>query len=95
MVVLSTLVTPDSRLLSFGGSAKKADPDHFVIDAATRIIVGLKEVPLYARVDGIVDNDEFVLMELELIEPVLFLELGRAADRFAEVIVNSTPAFSH
>ena len=33
----------------------------------------------YARVDGIISNGTFVLMELELIEPYLFLnchELG-------------------
>jgi hypothetical protein len=29
---------------------------------------------LYARVDGVISNGEFYLMELELIEPYLFLD---------------------
>ena len=41
--------------------------------------------PLYARVDGMIDNQQFVLMELELIEPDLFLETAPGAvNRFAD-----------
>ncbi|MBK8112342.1 MAG: hypothetical protein IPK46_19515 [Saprospiraceae bacterium] len=31
---------------------------------------------MYARVDGIVINNEFYLMEVELTEPDLYFELG-------------------
>jgi hypothetical protein len=36
---------------------------------------------LYARVDGIATDNNFTLMELELIEPVLFLSLVPDAAR--------------
>lgn len=43
---------------------------------------------LYARVDGIARADALLLMELELIEPVLFLgEHPQAPARFAQAIV--------
>ena len=74
----------------FGGSATSAEPSLCVLEAANRIIAMLAETPRYARVDGIIHDGEFVLMEIELIEPVLFLGLGGAADRFADVILNST-----
>jgi hypothetical protein len=38
-------------------------------------------------VDGIECKSGFVLMEVELIEPVRFLGLGNAANRLAEMIV--------
>lgn len=45
---------------------------------------------LYARVDGIPVGDDLVLMELELIDPALFLAYDeRAAGRFADVIVSA------
>jgi hypothetical protein len=44
---------------------------------------------LYCRIDAVVRNDKLVLMELELIEPELFLGLAEgAAERFAKAIVN-------
>ena len=39
--------------------------------------------PPYARVDGVVVNGRFLLMELELIEPYLFLPQSPGADREA------------
>jgi glutathione synthase/RimK-type ligase-like ATP-grasp enzyme len=72
----------------YGGTATSAEPHPDVLRAATKIIGSLQQAD-YARVDGIVCGDDFVLMELELIEPVLFLGLGRAADRFVEAILNS------
>jgi hypothetical protein len=51
-------------------------------------------VPLYARVDGVVRGDQFLLMELELIEPNLFLELhAPSADRFAETVAAKLGVF--
>jgi len=44
-------------------------------------------MPTYARVDGIVRHGVFVLMELELIEPEMFLKVDYyAVDRFADAI---------
>ena len=43
---------------------------------------------LYARVDGCVVDGGFVLMELELIEPALFLGMAPgAADRLAVAVL--------
>ena len=45
------------------------------------------EVPLYARVDGLVRDDALVLMELELIEPALGFEVApEGASRLARAI---------
>jgi hypothetical protein len=42
-------------------------------------------VPLYARVDGVVRDGQLIVIEVEVLEPALFLEFEPAsADRFAE-----------
>lgn len=64
----------DFRVQSdFGGSFSLTEVSANVIDQAKQIIATLKEIPLYARVDGVIIDDQFMLMELELIEPELFL----------------------
>jgi glutathione synthase/RimK-type ligase-like ATP-grasp enzyme len=70
----------------FGGTAQPADPPPHVLDAATRAVEAVA-VTLYARVDGVLDEGKFRLMELELIEPALFLSEHQAAPaRFADAI---------
>ena len=79
----------DFRVQSeFGGVVNVAHPNGEMVEAAKKIIESLPDLPLYARVDGVQCESGFVLMEIELIEPVLFLGLGRAVERFAEAIVN-------
>ena len=58
-----------------GGSVTPVQVDAQLIEAGSKALAALAEVPLYARVDGIVRDGEFLLMELELIEPNLFLDL--------------------
>lgn len=71
----------------FGGTAELASPRPFVLEQALKILSLIDEPLLYTRVDGVVSNNQFLLMELELIEPMLFLADGKdAAKRFAEVI---------
>jgi len=62
-----------------GGSVEPIDADPLLAEQAAAALTALDEVPLYARVDGVVIDGRFVLMELELIEPNLFLSLGRDA----------------
>jgi len=71
-----------------GGTVERTStPDHLVEQAA-RTLTALPTMPLYARVDGIVRDDRFVLMELELIEPNLFLDFEPTApERMARGIV--------
>ena len=64
-----------------GGSVEAADPPRGLVDEAARALEGFSELPLYARVDGIVRDGSFLLMELELIEPNLFLAFAPGAAR--------------
>ncbi|WP_430436398.1 ATP-grasp domain-containing protein [Oceanibaculum nanhaiense] len=51
---------------------------------ASSVLEKLPERPLYARIDGIFDGPDFVLLEAEVNEPGLFLDLDpQAAMRFA------------
>jgi glutathione synthase/RimK-type ligase-like ATP-grasp enzyme len=73
----STLKVPktgDFRVQSeYGGTAKKINADIVHLQAASKYVEKYGKGTLYARVDGIISNGTFVLMELELIEPYLFL----------------------
>jgi glutathione synthase/RimK-type ligase-like ATP-grasp enzyme len=72
----------------FGGEEKLATPPAFVLKAAEDII-GLVPDSLYARVDGVVEDQTFLLMELELIEPALFLTNSPgAAEKLAAAIAS-------
>jgi glutathione synthase/RimK-type ligase-like ATP-grasp enzyme len=79
----------------FGGTAMPAVPSTAVLGQAVDAVEALCELapapPLYARCDGVVSDGThapagtLLLMEAELIEPVLFLgDAPGAADRFAE-----------
>jgi glutathione synthase/RimK-type ligase-like ATP-grasp enzyme len=57
----------------FGGKIISIDPRAELLDTAQRIIDDFAPDCLYARVDGVLIEGEFYLMELELIEPYLFL----------------------
>lgn len=73
----------------FGGTATHAEPPSFVLQQAKTILDLIEEPLLFARVDGVVSEDKFLLMELELIEPVLFLEKNNgAAHAFAQAMTN-------
>ena len=55
--------------------------------ASERALEAAGHETLYGRVDGVVRNGRFELMELELVEPSLFLQTAPgAAQRFAEAI---------
>ena len=71
----------------FGGSAVSAAPPRRLLDDAERVIAAAPGDPVYARVDGVEREGRLVLMELELIEPHLFLGWdAEAADRLARAI---------
>ncbi|MFI5450536.1 RimK family alpha-L-glutamate ligase [Pedobacter sp. UC225_61] len=58
---------------SFGGTIHPQQPPKHLLTTAQQYIDQFAKNCLYARVDGAVVNGEFLLMELELIEPFLFL----------------------
>lgn len=58
--------------------------------AQAEAVIGLVEGPLlFARVDGVEIEGRLYLMELELIEPALFLQAPQATERFAQAIVST------
>jgi glutathione synthase/RimK-type ligase-like ATP-grasp enzyme len=80
----------------FGGTIERCEPDPALVDDASAALraaaeatdTGLEDI-LYARVDGVMRSGRLLLMELELIEPVLFFaQAPGAAARMAELIVS-------
>jgi glutathione synthase/RimK-type ligase-like ATP-grasp enzyme len=70
-----------------GGSAEPLAPPARVLGAAREISTRIPGRWLYARVDGVEIDGRFVLVELELLEPSMFLAAhSRAADTFAAAI---------
>jgi glutathione synthase/RimK-type ligase-like ATP-grasp enzyme len=75
-----------------GGTSEACEPAADIITQAEAVLsAGLPGMGacLYARVDGCVVGGRFTLMELELIEPALFLGAHPAApDRFASALLH-------
>ncbi|GGJ45179.1 ATP-grasp domain-containing protein [Deinococcus roseus] len=70
-----------------GGQTRGIEVDSDLIRQAQNVIQALPEMPLYARVDGVVGEGQLLLMEIELIEPNLFLKTHpEAARNFAQAI---------
>jgi glutathione synthase/RimK-type ligase-like ATP-grasp enzyme len=75
---------------AFGGTAEAAQPALHLIQQAQRIVNTMVDPLLYARVDGVDVDGTFMLMELELIEPFLFLGTAPfSVQRFADVIMDT------
>ena len=88
----------DFRVQSdFGGTSHLHTPPAELITQAEEILRLIEAPLLYARVDGVNSDGRFVLIELELIEPQLFLGVDAAAPRrFAEAIqFFQTKKFTH
>ena len=72
----------------FGGHATPGDPGPGVKTQAVAVLAAAPGRSAYARVDGIVREGRFILMELELIEPVLYLGTEpHAAGRLADAVL--------
>lgn len=73
-----------------GGTAEAFHPSSALLDRANQIAAAVRHVgdSLYCRIDAVERDGRLVLMELELIEPELFLALAEgAAKRFADAII--------
>jgi glutathione synthase/RimK-type ligase-like ATP-grasp enzyme len=75
-----------------GGSMAQATPDEAIVQAGSGVLAAVAalghQAPIYARVDGVMVGDQFLLMELEVIEPSLFLaERPDAAERLARLLL--------
>ena len=73
----------------FGGSLVAVQADGDLIAAADKAMAALPSAPLYARIDLVrLADGKLAVMEVELIEPSLFLGFDPyAADRFAAAFV--------
>jgi glutathione synthase/RimK-type ligase-like ATP-grasp enzyme len=63
----------------FGGTVEPREPPQGLVAQSTAVLAQLELPWLYARVDGLLVNGVFTLMELELIEPSLFLDVTPTA----------------
>ena len=80
----------------YGGLYQSFDPDAELLQVADSIIQQIRQPLLFARVDGVMINDKFHLMELELIEPDLYLEFGTdIKKRFVACVVDHFARQSH
>ena len=76
----------------FVGTVELVSPGMALIEEAQQVINCIKDPLLFARVDGIELDGHLVLMELELIEPFLFLTSSPyAIERFARAILTLLP----
>lgn len=78
--VLKTPAAADFRVQHYyGGTIQTIEPSEGLLAAAQALVDRFAKNTLYARVDGVEIDGVFHLMELELIEPYLFLGLSDKA----------------
>ncbi len=71
----------------FGGSNENAQVSDELVAQARRCLLHAPAPTVYARVDGVVKDGSFLLMELEIFEPLMFLSRHPEAPlRFARAI---------
>lgn len=59
---------------ALGGSYQHIEPEKWMQEAAFAILAMLPYQPNYARIDGIKRDRNFLLMEVEVLEPYLYLD---------------------
>ena len=78
--VLKSPAVDDFRVQHYyGGTIQEITPDSKMLASAQVLVADFAKDSLYARVDGVLIYGVFHLMELELIEPYLFLGLSEKA----------------
>lgn len=94
--VLKTPKPGDFRTqMNYGAVTRFASADAALV-AQARAILDIVDPVLYARVDGVARGGKLYLMELELIEPHLFLEYSPGApERFARAVLSHLEAVRH
>jgi glutathione synthase/RimK-type ligase-like ATP-grasp enzyme len=71
----------------YGGTNESVEVGEDWVAQARVCVENAPSLPAYARVDGVVQNGRFLLMELEIFEPVMFLARhSDAPARFARAI---------
>ena len=73
----------------FGGTIHPHQPSEELIEKAQSYVDQFAKGCLYARVDGVIVNQQFLLMELELIEPFLFLDTNKQSlENYYQALLN-------
>jgi glutathione synthase/RimK-type ligase-like ATP-grasp enzyme len=76
----------------YGGTDEDVDVSEALVAQAHVCIAHAPALPVYARVDGVVKDGRFLLMELEVFEPLMFLAHDpEAPGRFARAIRGRLP----
>lgn len=71
----------------FGGSDENVEVEPALVAQARACVLAAPSLPVYARVDGVVKDGQFLLMELEVFEPLMFLARHpEAPSRFARAV---------
>ena len=86
--VLKSVKGDDFRIQEeFGGTTKAVEPTVEILKQTQKIMDLQKEPLLYARVDGVIRDGQFLLMELEINEPSLFFEFSeKGVENFSEAV---------
>jgi glutathione synthase/RimK-type ligase-like ATP-grasp enzyme len=86
--ILKTPLAHDFRVQEeHGGTIRAVAASSALVQAGERVLAAVRQVPLYARVDLVRMERSFGLMELELIEPSLYLRMDvNAPERFARAL---------
>jgi hypothetical protein len=71
----------------FGGTNENVEVEPALVEQARACVLAAPSLPTYARVDGVVKDGQFLLMELEVFEPLMFLARHpEAPARFARAV---------
>ncbi len=89
-VVLKKSAAGDFRVQeNFGGKSIRIEPRRDLIRQAEKVADVIPQPWLYARIDGVEVGGRFLVMEVELIEPMLFAELAEeAGQRFSSALLH-------
>ena len=78
----------------FGATRVAETPPRAVMEQGAAALRVLPEIPLYARVDGVVRDGALILIEVEVLEPALFMEFDPvSAERFADATLRRLRVF--
>lgn len=93
--ILKKPKTGDFRVQQFfGGTIDRMEPEQSLIDQAASYLPAFARDTLYARVDGVLVDGKFVLMELELVEPFLYLAYApEAPENFYHALKEKVDSF--
>ncbi|TAL67749.1 MAG: hypothetical protein EPN82_13325 [Bacteroidetes bacterium] len=81
--------------IEYGGKYYRKHAPDFIFESAKKIVDFYMDNCLYIRVDGVVSQSKFLVMEVEMIEPHLFMDLvPEAKEPFVEVIIQKLNSYS-